>query len=152
MNKISTGEAEYRALLPVDKAALQAAAAPGGVPASSLDPELLLRLYRAGTVYLDVPVAPGDHISIPPLEGFVSNVTSEAGENGRGDPLEKLLYAAFVAASGRASVAQLASILSVDLARLQQALGVACRLGFASKGTLERGWGKGAGSCAFPFL
>ncbi len=71
------------------------------------------------------------HSQNPHKQGFVSNKDSETSET-KGDPLETLLYAVFVATSARASVAQLASMLSVDLAALQAALSVACRLGFAS--------------------
>lgn len=61
----------------------------------------------------------------------MSNKNSDVSET-QGDALETLLYAVFVATSERASVAQLASILSVPLSDLQAALSVACRLGFAS--------------------
>jgi len=66
------------------------------------------------------------------MQGFVSNKDSERGED-KGDPLEAVLYGVFVATSERASVAQLASILSVDQARLQAAVSVACLLGFAKR-------------------
>jgi hypothetical protein len=66
------------------------------------------------------------------VQGFVSNKDSEKGED-KGDPLEAVLYGVFVATSARASVAQLASILSVDQTRLQAAVSVACRLGFAER-------------------
>ena len=49
-----------------------------------------------------------------PLQGFVSNKDSER-EDGKGDPLETLLYAVLVASSARASVAELATILQVGL-------------------------------------
>ena len=66
------------------------------------------------------------------MQGFVSNKDSEKGED-KGDPLEAVLYGVFVATSERASVAQLASILSVDQAHLQAAISVACLLGFANR-------------------
>ena len=50
--------------------------------------------------------------SAVPLQGFVSNKDSER-EDGKGDPLETLLYAVLVASSARASVAELATILQV---------------------------------------
>ena len=62
----------------------------------------------------------------------MSNKDSEKGEE-KGDPLEAVLYGVFVATSARASVGQLATILSVDPARLQAAVSVACRLGFAKR-------------------
>ena len=65
------------------------------------------------------------------VQGFVSNKDSE--EEGRGDPIETLLYAVFVASSERASVAELASILSVEVGKLQMAISIACRLGFGTR-------------------
>lgn len=65
------------------------------------------------------------------MQGFVSNKDSE--EEGRGDPIETLLYAVFVASSERASVAELASILSVEVGKLQMAISIACRLGFGTR-------------------
>ena len=65
------------------------------------------------------------------LQGFVSNKDSE--EEGKGDPLEALLYAVFVATSERASVAELAGILSVEVPKLQMAISIACRLGFGTR-------------------
>ena len=41
----------------------------------------------------------------------MSNKDSDRGGGDRGDPLEAVLYAAFVASSARASIAELASIL-----------------------------------------
>ena len=61
----------------------------------------------------------------------MSNKDSDiSGE--RGDPIEGLLYAIFVATTERSDVASLADILSVDLAKLQEAVSVACRLGFGT--------------------
>ena len=65
------------------------------------------------------------------MQGFVSNKDSE--EEGKGDPLEALLYAVFVASSERASVAELAGILSVKVPKLQMAISIACRLGFGTR-------------------
>ena len=61
----------------------------------------------------------------------MSNKDSE--EEGKGDPLEALLYAVFVATSERASVAELAGILSVEVPKLQMAISIACRLGFGTR-------------------
>ena len=63
----------------------------------------------------------------------MSNKDSEE----RGDPLEAVLYGVFVATSARASVAELAEMLSVDLPKLQAAISVACRLGFATNLSAE---------------
>lgn len=65
------------------------------------------------------------------MQGFVSNKDSD--EEGKGDPLEALLYAVFVATSERASVAELAGILSVEVPKLQMAISIACRLGFGKR-------------------
>lgn len=70
-------------------------------------------------------------ISHRQMQGFVSNKDSE--EEGKGDPLETLLYAVFVASSERASVAELAGILSVKVPKLQMAISIACRLGFGTR-------------------
>ena len=61
----------------------------------------------------------------------MSNKDSE--EEGKGDPLEALLYAVFVASSERASVAELAGILSLEVPKLQMAISIACRLGFGTR-------------------
>lgn len=45
-------------------------------------------------------------------QGFVSNRDSARGSE-RGDPMEAVLYAVFVATSDRASVAELADMLQV---------------------------------------
>lgn len=65
------------------------------------------------------------------MQGFVSNKDSD--EEGKVDPLEALLYAVFVATSERASVAELAGILSVEVPKLQMAISIACRLGFGTR-------------------
>lgn len=57
----------------------------------------------------------------------------DSDEEGKGDPIETLLYAVFVASSERASVAELANILSVDVSKLQMAISIACRLGFGTR-------------------
>lgn len=66
------------------------------------------------------------------VQGFVSNKDSDTtGE--RGDPIEGLLYATFVASTERADVASLAEVLNVDLRQLQEAVSIACRLGFGTR-------------------
>ena len=55
-------------------------------------------LEHRGLVYLEVDVRLDDRFSILPLEGFVSNKTSEQGDSAV-DPTERLLYAVFVASS-----------------------------------------------------
>lgn len=56
---------------------------------SDLNGTAVLQLYQRGLVWLEVPVRPEDHLSIPPLEGFVSNKTQTAAA---ADPTETLLY------------------------------------------------------------
>ncbi|KAG2449449.1 hypothetical protein HYH02_005596 [Chlamydomonas schloesseri] len=151
---VNIGESEYRELGEEELAHLKTAALPPhafdlgdptspsgsshagwGVRVRDLQPESVLRgLLRKGLVYLEVPVEPYDRFAIPPLEGFVSNKTTEAGDAGA-DPLEGLLYGVFVANSERMCAAELAGILGVGLTELQAALGVACRLGFATRVT-----------------
>jgi hypothetical protein len=82
-----TGEAEFRELTPAEAQLLRQACEPvqgsnsssnsssssgGGGPAahpvSSFDGALLQGLYKRGLIYLEVPVAADDRISLPPLE------------------------------------------------------------------------------------
>ncbi|PNH10754.1 hypothetical protein TSOC_002481, partial [Tetrabaena socialis] len=136
---VNIGEAEYRELGEEELAHLKTAALPthaagGGIRVRDMQPGVLRGLLHKGLAYVEVPVEAGDRFAIPPLEGFVSNKTSEAGD-ASADPLEALLYSVFVANSERMTVAELAAILAVDLADVQAAIGVACRLGFATRVT-----------------
>lgn len=97
---------------------------------------MLTSLYRRSLLYIEVPIRPVDRFAIPPLEGFVSNRTSEQGDSSV-DPLEALLYSLFVANSERLTIAQLAGILNVDIGSLTTAMSVACRLGFATRASHE---------------
>ncbi|BDA48371.1 Protein FAM91A1 [Coccomyxa sp. Obi] len=129
---VNLGEVEFRSLAPTELAACTEAARPGGVRLRDADMALIDQLHRRGLIYLEVPIRPDDHVSIPPLEGFVSNRDSERNED-KADPIEIILYAVFVATSARASVAELADILQVELPKLQAAISIACRLGFATR-------------------
>ncbi|CAL8463740.1 g3274 [Coccomyxa elongata] len=129
---VNLGEVEFRSLAPTELAACTEAARPGGVRLRDADTPLIDQLHRRGLIYLEVPIRPDDHVSIPPLEGFVSNRDSERNED-KADPIEIILYAVFVATSARASVAELADILQVELPKLQAAISIACRLGFATR-------------------
>ncbi|KAG2497046.1 hypothetical protein HYH03_005046 [Edaphochlamys debaryana] len=136
---VNIGEAEYRELGEEELAHLKTAALPshaGGsdIRVRDLQPSVLRGLLRKGLAYLEIPIEQDDRFSIPPLEGFVSNKTADAGD-AAADPVESLLYSVFVANSERMTVAQLAGILGVELAELQAALAVACRLGFATRVT-----------------
>ena len=44
------------------------AARPGGARASDTNLPAVRQLYRRGVIWLEVPVRPEDHLSIPPLE------------------------------------------------------------------------------------
>ncbi|KAK9917406.1 hypothetical protein WJX75_004000 [Coccomyxa subellipsoidea] len=129
---VNLGEVEFRNLAPTELAVCTEAARPGGVRLRDTDAALVESLHKRGLIYLEVPIRPDDHVSIPPLEGFVSNRDSERNED-RADPIEIILYAVFVATSARASVAELADILQVELPKLQAAISIACRLGFATR-------------------
>lgn len=123
-------EGEYRQLDPTEATVCHIAARPGGARYADLNGMAVRQLYQRGLVWLEVPVRPEDHLSIPPLEGFVSNKTAGAAA---ADPLETLLYQIFVAASDRVTVAKLADILNVDVPTLRVAISMACRLRFCRK-------------------
>ncbi|GBF94849.1 hypothetical protein Rsub_08021 [Raphidocelis subcapitata] len=130
----NVGETEWRELSQDESDLLKTAcdANKGPHTASRFDQSLLRALHRRGLVYIDVPVGPDDRFSIPPLEGFVSNKTIDASDSGS-DPVEVLLYSAFVASSERIALADLAGILNMAVEELQVAMSVACRLGFATR-------------------
>ncbi len=121
----------------------QAAARHGGARYDTLNAGLVNYLYRRGLVWFNVPVSSEDHLSIPPLEGFVSNKTTAPGGSEEVDPIETLMYQVFVAASDRVTVGTLASILNVDVGMLRVGISVACRLKFCRK--LSSGGGGGGG-------
>lgn len=126
---VNVSEAEHRRLTPAELALCRASAGARGGAARLADlgpeaPALVASLHRRGLVWLDVPIAARDQISVPPLEGFVSN---RSGGGGDADPLETLLYSVFVAASERVTVADLAAILGVDVPTLRVGLGLESR-------------------------
>ncbi|GLC36568.1 hypothetical protein PLESTM_000461100 [Pleodorina starrii] len=136
---VNIGEAEYRELDEEELAHLKTAALPvtaagGNIRVRDFQLDVLRGLLRKGLSYIEVPVEPHDRFAIPPLEGFVSNKTTEAGD-AAADPLESLLYSVFVANSERMTVSELGQILGVDLEELKAAIGVASRLGFATRVT-----------------
>jgi hypothetical protein len=65
---VNVGEVEFRMLGEGEVAAARLAARPGGAPCALLDGPTLASLHRRGLVWLEVPVAEGDQLSIPPLE------------------------------------------------------------------------------------
>ncbi|KAF4528777.1 hypothetical protein B566_EDAN017254, partial [Ephemera danica] len=121
-----------------------------------LDLPVIHSLYKKGLVYLEVPIEDGDHVVVPPLEGFVMNRVL-------GDYFETLLYKIFLASvlqidvdsvksavslycrlerySPRATSAlvlehilsELASVLQIDVDSVKSAVSLYCRLGFARK-------------------
>lgn len=97
-------------------------------PQTAGDMELSVahKLYNRGLVYLDVPISDDDCITMPPLEGFVMNRVL-------GDYFETLLYKIFVSIDEHTSVAELASVLQIDLQLVKNAVSMYCRLGFAKK-------------------
>lgn len=56
-------------------------------------------LFSKGLVYIEVPIDASDHISVPPLEGFVMNRVL-------GDYFETLLYKIFVSVDEKTSVGE----------------------------------------------
>lgn len=68
MSLCITGEVEFRSLAPTELAACTEAARPGGVRLRDADTPLVDQLHRRGLIYLEVPIRPDDHVSIPPLE------------------------------------------------------------------------------------
>lgn len=73
-----------------------------------------------------------ENIQLNLLQGFVSNKTSEVGDESV-DPFEPLLYNLFLANSSRLDQARLADILGVELHQLLLATSIAIRLGFATR-------------------
>ncbi|GLI62242.1 hypothetical protein VaNZ11_004837 [Volvox africanus] len=136
---VNIGEAEYRELDEEELAHLKTAAVPvtaagGDIRVRDFQLDVLRGLLRKGLAYIEVPVERYDRFAIPPLEGFVSNKTTEVGD-AAADPFESLLYSVFVANSERMTVAELGQILGVNLEELKAAIGVASRLGFATRVT-----------------
>ncbi|CAG5116256.1 unnamed protein product, partial [Candidula unifasciata] len=98
----------------------------GPQTAGELDREVVHSLYRKGLIYLEVIIGDDDCISVPPLEGFVMNRVL-------GDYFETLLYKIFVSIDEHTPVAELASVLQIDLSLVKMAVSMYCRLGFAKK-------------------
>lgn len=59
----------------------------------------IIYFFRKGLIYLEVPIDASDHISVPPLEGFVMNRVL-------GDYFETLLYKIFVSVDEKTSVGE----------------------------------------------
>jgi hypothetical protein len=59
---------EYRNLTEKELALCTRAAMPGGLKLKDADMDLVEALHKKGLLYLEVPIRPDDHVSIPPLE------------------------------------------------------------------------------------
>lgn len=60
---------------------------------------VFILFFSKGLIYLEVPIEASDHISVPPLEGFVMNRVL-------GDYFETLLYKIFVSVDEKTSVGE----------------------------------------------
>ncbi|KAH9523750.1 hypothetical protein Btru_040824 [Bulinus truncatus] len=119
-------EDDIRMCNPLEKKVIDTFIDSGPQMAGELDKEVVHSLYRKGLVYMEVPIGDEDCISVPPLEGFVMNRVL-------GDYFETLLYKIFVSIDEQTPVAELASVLQIDLALVKNAVSMYCRLGFAKK-------------------
>jgi hypothetical protein len=112
-----------------------------GVAIADLNEQVVNSLHKRHLIYVTVPVLGHQHFSTTSLEGFVSNKDMVAGD---ADPMEMLLYEVFVSNSERLSVDALAQVLGRSTQQIQNAISVACRLGFSSlitsDGTTSNSW------------
>ncbi|EDV23394.1 uncharacterized protein TRIADDRAFT_57976 [Trichoplax adhaerens] len=97
-----------------------------GAMAGLIDLSIVESLYTRGLIYVNVPIADSDKISVPPLEGFVMNRV-------QGDYFETLLYKIFVSIDENTDVAELANILQIDSDLVKSAISMFIRLGYAHK-------------------
>ncbi|XP_068680843.1 protein FAM91A1-like [Montipora foliosa] len=102
----------------------------GPLQAGVLDFKVVQGLYTKGLIYIDVPIADDDYIVVPPLENFVMNRVL-------GDYFETLMYKIFVSIDEHTNIAELASVLQIDLQLVKNAVSVYIRLGFAHKKGVE---------------
>ena len=65
---VCAGEVEYRNLSEKELALCTRAAMPAGLKLKEADADLVEALHKKGLLYLEVPIRPDDHVSIPPLE------------------------------------------------------------------------------------
>ncbi|XP_043227959.1 protein FAM91A1-like [Amphibalanus amphitrite] len=119
-------EDDVRKLSADEKAAVDLLIDQQSQPAGRLAYHVVHSLYSKGLVYVDVPVDDDDRFSVPPLEGFVMNRVL-------GDYFEKLLYKIFVSIDEATTVAELASLLQIELQLVKNAVSVYWRLGFARR-------------------
>jgi hypothetical protein len=127
---VNLGEVEYRTMSRAEAEVCRMAANHAdGVQYSAVDASAVASLYARGLVWFNIRIDAADHVSIPPLEGFVSNKTASISI----DPLETLLYQIFVAASESVTVSELADILDTSVDTVKIGVSMACRLGFCNK-------------------
>lgn len=62
------GDGEFRELSPAEAGLLRAACESPCPLVCCYEPGLLQQLYRRGVIYFDIPVAPDDRFTLPPLE------------------------------------------------------------------------------------
>ena len=98
----------------------------GSTVVGVLDKSIIESLYAKNLIYLGVPIADGDRIVVPPLEGFVMNRVL-------GDYFENLLYKVFVSIDAHTTVGELAKLLRLDTQLVKDAVSAYCRLGHAFK-------------------
>lgn len=98
----------------------------GPIEAGAMDLKVVQGLYTKGLIYINVPIADGDYIVVPPLENFVMNRVL-------GDYFETLMYKIFVSIDENTTIAELANVLQIDLQLVKNAVSVYIRLGFAHK-------------------
>lgn len=103
----------------------------GPVQAGKIDRSVVSSLHMKGLIWIEVPVASTDVLSVTSLENFVMNRTA------RGDYMERLLYKCFVTIDEHSTVSQLAEVLQIDEQLVCHAMSLFLRLGFAEKKTNE---------------
>lgn len=97
----------------------------GPCPAGQMEQSVVQSLYMQGLVYLDIIIDDQDCMIVPPLEGFVMNRVT-------GDYFETLLYKIFVSMDESSSVAEMASLLQIDIGLVKDAVSLYCRYGTSS--------------------
>lgn len=119
-------EEHVKSCTPAEHATIDLLLDRGPQQASFLDRGIVSSLHGKGFIWLDVPIAGDDHVSLASLEGFVMNRV-------KGDFMETLLYKIFVTLDERTSIAQLAEVLQVPEDDVKMAVSLFVRLGFAER-------------------
>eukprot|EP00301_Raphidiophrys_heterophryoidea_P003164 c11441_g1_i1.p1 GENE.c11441_g1_i1~~c11441_g1_i1.p1 ORF type:complete len:728 (-),score=127.45 c11441_g1_i1:61-2244(-) len=96
------------------------------VEVQSLPAAIVTSLFQLGCIRFIVPIDNTDTVTIPPLQGFVMNRSTD-------DVFENLLYRVFVSVDGKTTVMQLAELLHEPPDSIRDAVSLYCRLGFARK-------------------